>query len=128
MVSSINLSPLQESNSVKCSYNTHDLVWKWFWNVQKISISATENRWILWGMWIITQTQHRPVGSYLMVHTKTISGRKTFDYTYAWYRLIHFVTVQNDIKKQPFGLTLYKTASPSCALSGALKRSVQHSN
>lgn len=71
-------------------------------------------------MCIITLTQHRPVGSYLMVHTKTISGRKNFDYTYACYRLIHFVTVQNVIKKQPFGLTLYKTVSPSCTVSRAI--------
>lgn len=51
---------------------------------------------------------------------KLFQAEKNFDYTYACYRLIHFVIVQNDIKKQPFGLTLYKTVSPSCPLSGAI--------
>lgn len=89
---------------------THDLVWKWFWNVQKISISAKKDQQIntLRCGWSL---RHCPVGSRVPANTETISGRKKW---HLCLKQVNTLSVQNDIKKQSFGLPLYKTATPLC--------------
>lgn len=48
-----------------------------------------------------------------MVHKKLFRQKKKIDYTNAWYRLTHFVIVQNDIKKTTFWLVFIQNSFSS---------------